>query len=141
MSAAEGAQRQEILRMLMRQAGPGADAGAVATALRRSFDQLAHVLTPLIGRLGVDALIARAVHLVQRESAWLEVTVDGESADGPLHRISRSLESEEPAVGIEAATAVLATFTGLLVTMIGEPLTARLLRQAWPDDFLADADA
>ena len=27
------------------------------------------------------------------------------------------------------------TFTGLLVTFIGEPLTAGLLRKAWPDAF------
>jgi hypothetical protein len=34
---------------------------------------------------------------------------------------------------------VFATLTGLLVTFIGEPLTARLLRKAWPDAF-ADAN-
>ena len=40
----------------------------------------------------------------------------------------------------ETAAAVLATFTGLLIKLIGEPLAASLLRQAWPDGF-SDARA
>jgi hypothetical protein len=51
-----------------------------------------------------------------------------------------SLERQDPAVATEAAATVFATFTGLLVTFIGEPLTARLLRKAWPDA-LSDAIA
>jgi hypothetical protein len=42
---------------------------------------------------------------------------------------------QEPAVATEAAAAVLATFAGLLIRLIGEPLAARLMRQAWPDGF------
>jgi hypothetical protein len=141
MTAADRALRQVTMRLLLRQAGPDAEARGVAAATRRSFDELADILTPLIGKLGVDALVARAVHLTRREYPWLDDTGDAGRADGPIERISLSLANQEPALGIEAAGAVLATFTGLLVTLIGEPLTARLLRQAWPDDFPSDAGA
>jgi hypothetical protein len=44
------------------------------------------------------------------------------------------------AVAVEAAGAVFATFAGLLITFIGEHLTASLLRKAWPGAF-SDAGA
>ena len=127
--------RQLAVRVLRDQSGPNADAASVALAARRCFEQLARVLTPLIGQVGIDALAARAVHLAQREYPWLADTRDREHAEGPLVQVSMSLEHHEPALATEAAAAVLATFTGLLVTMIGEPLTGRLMRQAWPDGF------
>jgi hypothetical protein len=130
--------RQLAGRVLMHQAGPDADAAAVAAAARRAYDDLVRILAPLIGQVGIDALAARAVHLAQREYPWLAKTRDPEQAEGPLTHVSISLEQQDPALATEAAAAVLAAFTGLLVTMIGEPLTARLMRQAWPDGF-ADA--
>jgi hypothetical protein len=123
------------VRVLMHQAGPAPDSAALAAAARRRFDELARVLAPLVGQVGIDALADRAVHLAQREYSWLANTGDSEDANGPFSHISRSLERQEPALAIQAAAAVLATFTGLLVTMIGEPLTVRLMRQAWPDGF------
>jgi hypothetical protein len=44
-----------------------------------------------------------------------------------------ALAASDPAVGIEAAVAITAHLLGLLVTLIGEPLTVRLVRDAWPD--------
>jgi hypothetical protein len=41
---------------------------------------------------------------------------------------------------MDAAAAMLATFAWLLTTFIGEPLTTRFLREAWPDGF-SDARA
>jgi hypothetical protein len=58
-----------------------------------------------------------------------------EQAEGPFAQVIVCLERQDAAVATEAAGAVFATFTGLLVTFIGEPLTAGLLRKAWPDAF------
>jgi hypothetical protein len=49
-----------------------------------------------------------------------------------------SLEQQEPAAATEAAVALLATVSELLTLFIGESLTTRLLREAWPDDFAGD---
>jgi hypothetical protein len=121
-------------RVLMHRAGPDAGAAAVAAAARRAGGELAPVLAPLIGVVGIDALAARAMHLAQREYPWLEKTRDLEHREGLFAHIGFSLQ-QDTAVAADAAAAVLATFAGLLVRLIGEPLAARLLRQAWPDGF------
>jgi hypothetical protein len=127
--------RQLALKALGRYAGPGATAKALAAAARRAYDDLVRVSAPLIGQAGVDALTGRALHLAQREYPWLVHTREAEQVEGPFAQFIASLERQDPAVGIEGAGAVFAMFTGLLVTFIGEPLTAGLLRKAWPDAF------
>jgi hypothetical protein len=141
--------RQLALKVLAQHAGPAAGAEALAAAARRAYDDLARVSAPLIGQAGVDALTGRALHLARREYPWLADTREGtpartertpgtmppEHAEGPFAHVILRLERQDPAVATEAAGAVFATFTGLLVTFIGESLTARLLRKAWPDAF------
>jgi hypothetical protein len=123
------------LRVLAHHAASDADATAVAAAARRAYDDLARVMIPLIGQAGVDALSARAVHIAQRDYAWLAATREAEQVEGSFTQVAFSLEGQDPALAREAAAAVLATVTGLLVTFIGEPLTTGLLRKAWPDGF------
>jgi hypothetical protein len=45
------------------------------------------------------------------------------------------LARQKPAVATEAAAAALATLGGLLEALIGEALTMRVLRAAWPKAF------
>ena len=155
MTALENAAlRRLALKVLAQHAGSAADAEALAAAAHRAYDDLARVSALLIGQAGVDALTDRALHLARCEYPWLVSAREGTpestertrgtpppaQAEGPFARVIFSLERQDPAVATEAAGAVFATLTGLLVTFIGEPLTAGLLRQAWPDAF-ADAIA
>jgi hypothetical protein len=136
MTARETTPLQQLaLRVLAQHAGPAADAEALAAAARRAYDDLVRVSAPLIGQVGVDALIGRALHLAQREYPWLAQTRDPELRTGSIDQIIVCLEQQDPAVAIEAAGAVFGRLTGLLVTFIGEPLTMGLLRVAWPDAF------
>lgn len=127
--------RQLALKVLAQRAGAAAGTKTLAAAAQRAYDDFARVSAPLIGQVGVDALTGRALHLAQREYPWLIQTREPEQAAGPFAPVIASLERQDPAVATEAAGAVLATFTGLFVTFIGEPLTAGLLRKAWPDAF------
>ena len=127
--------RQLALRVLAQHAGPAEDAVALAAAAHRAYDDLARVSAPLIGQVGVDALTGRALHLARQEYPWLADSRGSEQGEGPFAQAIASLARQDPAVAIAAAGAVVATFTGLLVTFIGEPLTAGLLRKAWPDAF------
>ena len=127
--------RQLALKVLAQHAGPAAGAEALLAAAHRAYDDLARVSAPLIGQVGVDALTGRAFHLAQREYPWLIPTREPEPAERPFAQVKLCLERQDPAVAIECVGAVLATFTGLLVTFIGEPLTAGLLRKAWPAAF------
>ena len=127
--------RQLALKVLAQHAGSAAGAEAVAAAARRAYDDLARVSAPLIGQVGVDALTGRAVHLARRKYPWLVDTREPEQAEEPFAQVIVCLERQDPAVATEAVGAVFATFTELLVTFIGEPLTTSLLREAWPVAF------
>jgi hypothetical protein len=127
--------RELALKALAQRAGSAADAGALAAAAQRAYDDLAQLSAPLIGQVGVDALTGRTLYLAQRKYPWLIHTREPDEWKGPFAQIVFCLERQDPAVATEAAGAVLTTLTGLLVTFIGEPLTAGLLRQAWPDAF------
>ena len=126
--------RQLALNMLTREAGSSADAKTIAAATHRVYGNLARVLAPLIGEVGVTALSARAWHLAQLDYPWLGDTRDSTPAGEPLAQLRLALERhEDPAVAAEAAAAAVASLLTLLVTFIGEPLTMDLLRRAWPD--------
>ena len=130
--------RQLALKALAQRGGSAADVGALAAAAECAYDDLARVSAPLIGHVGVDALTGRALYLTQRTYPWLVHTREPDQWKGPFDQIVFCLKRQDPTVAAEAAGAVLTTFTGLLVTFIGEPLTTHLLRTAWPDAF-ADA--
>jgi hypothetical protein len=127
--------RETILSALTQEAGTDGDAKALAAAALRVYDTLAGQLALLIGDGGVRALTARSLHLVQREFPWLAEAQEPDPSEGPFAQVVSSLERQEPAVATEAAAAALATLGGLLEALIGETLTMRVLRAAWPSAF------
>jgi hypothetical protein len=135
MALENEALRRLALKALAQRAGSAADATALAAAAQRAYDDLARVSAPLIGQVGVHALTGRTLHLAQRRYPWLIHTREPDQWQGPFAQIVFCLERQDPAVATEAAGAVLATLAELLGTFIGGPLTARLLRQAWPEAF------
>jgi hypothetical protein len=130
--------RPALRRVLAQDAGTSADAQAVAAAAFRAYERLAEELAPLIGEAGINAVCARSVHLTQREFPWLAPADSAGPRDAPFTHVRLSLEGQDPAVATDAAIAVLATFGELLASFIGDSLTTRLLREAWPDGFSDD---
>ena len=131
--------RQRVFRrMLAREAGTGANAPAIAAAARRLCERFAEQLTPLIGDAGVAAICARSLHLTQRNVPGLAPVRASAREDAPFALLQLSLEQQQTAAATETAVAVLATASELLASFIGEGLTTRLLREAWPDDFAGD---
>jgi hypothetical protein len=123
------------MTVLAQYAGPDAGAKAVASAAERSYEDLVRVVAPLIGHVGADSLTGRAMHLAAREHPCLVNTREQEQGARPFALVVACVKQQDPVVATAAVVAVLTTFTGLLGTFIGEPLTARLLRKAWPDAF------
>lgn len=113
-------------------AGTGADAEALAAAARRAYDDLARAAAPVVGVMGLDALTGRAIHLAGREHPWLTDAREP-GTEGTFEVVVTRIRRRTPAGGADGATAVLERLGGLLVALIGEGLTWRLLRQAWPD--------
>jgi len=130
--------RPALRRVLTQDAGTRTDAHAVAAAALRAYERLAQELAPLIGEAGLNAVCARSVHLTQREFSWLAPADSAGPRDAPFAHVRLSLEGQDPAVATDAAIAVLATLGELVASFIGDSLTTRLLREAWPDGFSDD---
>ena len=118
-----------MLLVVEKQAKP---MGEVAIEL---WFRLADSVVPIIGADGFDALYDRTLHQASARFSWL-LTAD--LPKGPHSRFMR-LKSDLQNAGIEEASQatalMLATFTGVLSTLIGEPLTNKILRAAWGDVF------
>ncbi len=106
----------------------GADSSAVANATVGALSLLFAELKPLIGMLALRALYLRSLHLAQ--SSFERPGFEMESAELLAH-LHRDLVSRNPAQARAAAQALLMALANLLVTLIGEPLTDRLLHKAW----------
>jgi hypothetical protein len=93
------------------------------------FEKLRISLTQFIGADGFTALMRRSLALARSEVPSLQTAKV--NAEGRLEGIQ---EHAVRAKNIEAATVITAHLLGLLVTFIGEPLTHRLMRDAFPDE-------
>jgi len=121
--------RKTIATLLAQEAATGD--GAIPEATVRVYGKLAEKLAPLVGVAGVRALAARSLHLVQREFPCLAEIRNPEHPSEPLAELGPCLARQDPVVARDAAAALLATFNELIVTLVGEALTARLVTGAW----------
>lgn len=125
--------RAEWARNLLAREG-GESAENCAAGAGRILDTLRAHLVPLIGTAGVDALLLRSAKLVKGEFAWLEESEAIQSSAA----LRECLRTREAGAAREAAAALFGTFFTLLITFIGERLTAEILQAAWPS---LDAEA
>jgi hypothetical protein len=122
--------RSEMIKRLLDE-GVAADDGSdvVASVAVRALASLFAELRPLIGMLALRALYSRSLHLAhdsfQRPSANLV------SEDELLIHLQQDLVSRQPADARRAAQSLLHALANLLISLIGEPLTNRLLHKAW----------
>ena len=121
------------LAMLSRRAGKDADPAGLTAAAREGYDDLVRVLAPVIGSMGVEAITSRALHLAVRE--YPSSSDAGKSEATGFAPVVTWLEEQDSGKIYEAATSLFAALGTLLVTFIGEPLTMRLARKAWPEGF------
>ena len=98
----------------------------------RACDKLRIPVTRLAGAAGFSSLLSRALTMAKRqvpELAGLRV-----SADGSLERFQEISRDRNTVEAVRPGGAVLlAELLGLLVTLIGKPLTLSLVSEAWPN--------
>lgn len=134
--------RRAATRLLVQEAGgdPATSEG-LAAASGRLFDRLSDQLATVIGPVGVQAIFLRAVNMRKAELAFLdERIVPRERGDNPAEFLRQCLREQKPEVIQEVSVILFATFTGLLITVIGERLSWSLLQQIWPDTLLPEAE-
>ena len=99
------------------------------------IEKLRTTLTKFAGSEGFASLLRRALVLASAEVPLLQSVKIG--ADGRLQGFEQIVADKGAGgAGNEAAVAITAHLLWLLVTFIGEPLTLRLERVAWPDTVL-----
>jgi len=123
-----------IRRAMLRQPGAVHD---VAVDL---WERLAVKLISIIGDGGFQSLYARSIHLTSIHFSWLARSVQSSAADSRFVGLKASLERRESAEASEASIALLITFIDILTLLIGDSLTASILRSAWGDDALDIAE-
>jgi hypothetical protein len=117
-------------RLLAVEAASPRDAGARVHEAVRVCEKLRVSLTRFAGADGFASLLRRSLALARVEVPSLNrIMVNPDCSMEGLE----ALATEDADGGIEAATALAAHLLGLLVTFIGEPLTLRLVREAWPN--------
>lgn len=122
---------EAIRKTLAHRAGSNANARAVAEATISTWHQAAVRLAPVIGRQGVDVLFRRSLHLTKSTVPWLAMANDEGDCTALLSTLQTRLAERETAAALEAGHALLANFTELLASLIGNPLTERLLAPIW----------
>ena len=129
--------RKLLGTLIARRAPSREDAPATTAVVRGAYDDLAAVLVPLVSQAGFDALVARAFQLAQREyPADGPPGEEGEDTE-PIAQVGLWLDRQSQRNTIDAAAAMFAALAALLNALIGESLTTRYMRKAWPDGFSA----
>ncbi|MEO8380381.1 MAG: hypothetical protein ABI779_12015 [Acidobacteriota bacterium] len=134
MTASQAPELPKLLSRMIARRARGEEGKDTIAVARRTLDQLAVVLVPLISQAGFDALLARALQLTQREHL-VDQERGGDAEATPSETVRLWLERLPERQTLDAATALLSALAALLTTLIGESLTTRYLRKAWPDGF------
>ncbi len=130
MNAATPAIQDLARRVLALEAARDSSDGRGGEAMQ-VCEKLRVPLAKLVGVAGFRSLMGRSLALATAEVPWLDsVQV---RADGSLEGFDAARRPRDGAPDGEAGVAIVGQLLGLLVTFIGEPLTLRLVRDAWPD--------
>ncbi|MGA7181241.1 MAG: hypothetical protein WBX11_16865 [Thiobacillaceae bacterium] len=127
--------RHQIIESLMAQ-----PTEQVADAAIELWEKLATEIISIVGEGGFTSLYARSVFLAQSTFPWLGASLLAPQADDRFAQLKISLAKQTPAHASEANRLLLITFTDILASLIGERLTASILRSAWGNDVSDSAD-
>ena len=111
---------------------------AVAAAAVAVWQDVSGVLSPIIGNSGFAALLKRSGYLAISACPGLATATDQTQSAAQfsaLHDLLTQLSSDDAA---RVNGALLQTFQNVLDTLIGVPLTARLLQPIWDIHFVQD---
>ena len=107
------------------------DPVAIAGELVRLVQDLATVLTPILGNRGVAALYQRSLHVTRARHPWVAGPVEVAQPIIDLVALRAQFAHQERDEAATAATALLQAFHHLLASLIGYPLAERLLDPVW----------
>ena len=98
------------------------------------WELMATQIISTVGVGGFTSLYARSVYLAQSTFPWLRDGSLTPETGSRFTELKTSLDEQTPVIAREANCLLLITFTDILASLIGEHLTASILRSAWGDD-------
>jgi hypothetical protein len=120
--------RQQIIASLMAQKPEH-----IADAAMDHWQKLADEIISIVGESGFASLYERSVHLAQSTYPWLPLCPPPSQTPHRFADLGARLADQTPADARAANSLLLTTFTDILASLIGEQLTASILRSAWGD--------
>ena len=119
---------------LAQRLGDAASAAQIAEAVITTWHLIDDVLTPVLGGQGLVALYQRTLHLTAPACValadWPEAATELNAATTPA-ALQLLIARQTPATAAVLGASFLQTFHGLLASLVGPPLTERLLHQVW----------
>lgn len=106
----------------------------VADAAVMLWEQIAGKIVSIVGEGGFNSLYARSVFLSQSSFPWLAACPLSPQPDQRFAELKKCYEAQTPAQACAVNSLLLITFTDILASLIGEALTASILRSAWGND-------
>jgi hypothetical protein len=132
MAQTDHEQLQEVIGLALgRRRGKAEGAHALADTAVAIFQEIEARLSPVIGTRGVEVLLGRALHLTSASFPWLDLAPERGDFGAPVSALHQRLAARDAKEAFEGSLALLMTFTELLSTLIGTPLTRRLLTSVW----------
>jgi hypothetical protein len=132
-------------RLLTYEANGGKTSEPVESTILRVYEKLRQSLGEFAGTAAFHSLASRALAMARSEMPGLravQVSANG-ALEGLGQGLGRGLSEFGPQIDLEKdgagehrvgdeGIAVIARLLGLLLIFLGEPITLRLLRNAWP---------
>jgi hypothetical protein len=126
--------KQMIARILAPAQDVRANGTAFADRVLWSWERIAVQLAPLIGESGFHSLYLRAVHLAMPECPSITLLTHGKSTNDLFHQLRRDLILLDTVTTEFCSNALMNKFIELVSSMIGDALTAQILRTAWDEE-------
>lgn len=117
--------------MLRAKLKPDAGVDEIVDAVLSQWGAIDRALDPIIGQRGVAALYHRSLKLTARHHPWLAGVPAGPLASVDLAALKAVLRQQTPERALDGSEAFFETFRELLASLVGSPLTERLLRSVW----------
>lgn len=127
--------RQVIIRLLTEEATQSRDREDVTASVVRVYEQFAYRLAPLIGEIGVEAILNRSAKLTQAEFPFFATNAVVSPGERVRTQLWEALKEQETAMVRKASEALLTKFAALVIKLIGERLAWRLLFNLSPEIF------
>ena len=129
----------QLAARLSRLAGEGMPSTQVAEVVVGAWAQIDAALTPVVGRRAVAMLHQRSLFLTAAAHRWLSETTEGLPETMDLDGLGVLLGQQTSVDAAAGGGASLQTFQDLLASLVGSPLTERLLRSIWANSLSGPA--